>query len=131
MDKWRKSSRLNKLHLLMVEDSFYGTRCIDNIIEFKRKNITRVATLSEKPDEAMDCVNQLFFGPSVPDNQHQFERVRPLDLQFDPLGYIIHLAVALDKTNLTKRLLELNTFIIAMVFTRKMPVSLIHLITNE
>ncbi|MGK6821969.1 hypothetical protein ACKU5W_002025 [Klebsiella pneumoniae] len=50
----------------------------------------------------MDCVNQLFFGPSVPDNQHQFERVRPLDLQFDPLGYIIHLAVALDKTNLTK-----------------------------
>ncbi|MGC6160365.1 NAD/NADP octopine/nopaline dehydrogenase family protein [Enterobacter ludwigii] len=102
MDKWRKSSRLNKLHLLMVEDSFYGTRCIDNIIEFKRKNVTRVATLSEKPDEAMNCVIQLFSGPSVPDNQHQFEQVRPLDLQFDPLGYIIHLAVALDKTNLTK-----------------------------
>ena len=79
----------------------------------------------------MDCVNQPFFGPSVPDNQHQFERVRPLDLQFDPLGYIIHLVVALDKTNPQKTASGTQYLHYMMVFTRKMPVSLIDLITKR
>ncbi|AUQ24240.1 NAD/NADP octopine/nopaline dehydrogenase family protein [Dickeya zeae] len=102
IDKWRKSAKLCSMHLLLVEDSFYGTRCINNVIEYKRKKITRVAIPGDDRVSALSFGERVFSGYSIGLQEHRFELVRPLDLQFDPLGYIIHLAVAFDPQNLCR-----------------------------
>ena len=102
IDKWRKSARLSRMHLLLIEDSFYGTRCINNVIEYKRKKVTRVATTGDERVSALLFGERVFSGNTIGAHEHKFELVRPLDLQFDPLGYIIHLAVAFDPVNLCR-----------------------------
>lgn len=102
IDKWRKNAKLRSMHLLLVEDSFYGTRCINSIIEFKRKKVTRVAIPGDDRVSALSLFERIFSGHAIGPEEHRFELVRPLDLQFDPLGYIIHLAVAFDSENLIR-----------------------------
>ncbi|SDR35218.1 NAD/NADP octopine/nopaline dehydrogenase family protein [Pseudovibrio sp. Tun.PSC04-5.I4] len=100
INAWREDPDFQKFSLALVEDSFYGTRFIDNKVSFKRKQLTNVSVIGPRPDDITNNLAQLFRGPSIPEGFHKFSLVRPLDLQFDPLGYIIHLAVVLDKMNL-------------------------------
>ena len=98
--EWRDDPRLGRLNMILIEDSFYGTRYLDHKIAFKRKLCVNVSSFGPAPEHALRMLQKMFSGPSVKERFHKFNPVRPLDLQFDPLGYIIHLAVALDKTNL-------------------------------
>ncbi|SDQ74949.1 NAD/NADP octopine/nopaline dehydrogenase family protein [Pseudovibrio sp. Tun.PSC04-5.I4] len=100
INAWREDPDFQKLSLALVEDSFYGTRFIGKKVSFKRKQLTNVSVIGTKPDETLNNLEQLFRGPAITDGLHNFYLVRPLDLQFDPLGYIIHLAVVLDEMNL-------------------------------
>ncbi|MDX7821328.1 NAD/NADP octopine/nopaline dehydrogenase family protein [Aeromonas caviae] len=100
INEWRNDEALRKFDIILIEDSFYGTRYLNHQIAFKRKLSTNVSVFGERPEQAFATLQSMFTGPSVEPGFHQFKLVRPLDLQFDPLGYIIHLAVALDATNL-------------------------------
>ena len=73
---------------------------MDGKIAFKRKRKTNVSIFGPRPETAFSLVRRLFIGQAVPADSHNFVLVRPVDLQFDPLGYIIHLAVTLDERNL-------------------------------
>ncbi|AOR73209.1 hypothetical protein BBJ41_37385 [Burkholderia stabilis] len=98
----RADKALSNASLILVEDSFYGTRFIANKIEFKRKKRTNVALAGPNSDKGLALLRRVFSGPSIGKDWHQFVPVRSLDLQFDPLGYIIHLGVALDDKNLER-----------------------------
>lgn len=97
----RTDEALRHASLVLVEDSFYGTRYISDKIEFKRKKKTNVALAGANTERALALLRRAFTGPAI-GNWHQFNVVRALDLQFDPLGYIIHLGVALDDKNLER-----------------------------
>ncbi|WP_414041539.1 NAD/NADP octopine/nopaline dehydrogenase family protein [Acidithiobacillus sp. M4-SHS-6] len=100
IDEWRNDPILRRFDIVLIEDSFYGTRYLNHKIAYKRKISVNVSAFGPNPDHALSFLRSMFSGPSVEVGAHQFKLVRPLDLQFDPLGYIIHLAVALDKINL-------------------------------
>ncbi|MFM0047363.1 NAD/NADP octopine/nopaline dehydrogenase family protein [Paraburkholderia sediminicola] len=98
----RSGQVLHHASLVLVEDSFYGTRYISDKVEFKRKKKTNVALAGPNAEKALALLRRAFTGPTVGKDWHHFNVVRALDLQFDPLGYIIHLGVALDEKNLEK-----------------------------
>ncbi len=100
IDAWRNDPALRRQNIVLVEDSFYGTRFIDGKIAFKRKRKTNISIFGPQPETALSHMRRLFIGQAVPADAHNFVLVRPVDLQFDPLGYIIHLAVTLDQRNL-------------------------------
>lgn len=100
IEAWRNDPDLRNFNFVLVEDSFYGTRYIDRKIAFKRKRKTNISIFGFQPEVALIQIRSLFSGVSIPQDAHQFVVVRPLDLQFDPLGYIIHLGVTLDERNL-------------------------------
>lgn len=100
VDEWRRDPLLRQLNVILIEDSFYGTRYLEHKIAFKRKLSTKISVFGPSPDRALGLLGRMFSGPSVGADMHRFVVVRPLDLQFDPLGYIIHLGVALDPLNL-------------------------------
>ncbi|MGW2560948.1 NAD/NADP octopine/nopaline dehydrogenase family protein [Streptomyces sp. NPDC001514] len=103
--KWiRDSPGLQDTSVILVEDSFYGTRVIGSTIQFKRKISVNVSIYSRTPDVALCALRRMFplgeqIGrPSWPD-MHVCDGI---DLLFNPLGYIIHVGVALDPENLDK-----------------------------
>ncbi|AYQ90644.1 NAD/NADP octopine/nopaline dehydrogenase family protein [Burkholderia gladioli] len=102
LSRHRSNRNLRHASMVLVEDSFYGTRYILDKIEFKRKKKTNVALAGNRSEEALALLRRAFTGPTVGADWHRFDVVRALDLQFDPLGYIIHLGVALDDRNLEK-----------------------------
>ncbi|MEV4709550.1 NAD/NADP octopine/nopaline dehydrogenase family protein [Actinoplanes sp. NPDC049316] len=100
----RRTPELRDTSLVLIEDSFYGTRAIGTCISYKRKLTVNVSIYSRTPEAAADDLRALFplghlIGrPSWPDVE-----VRPgIGLQFDPLGYIIHVGIALDSRNLER-----------------------------
>jgi opine dehydrogenase len=103
--KWiRDTSRARDTAVVLVEDSFYGTRVLDDRIQYKRKISVNVSVYSPDPDAALAALRGMFplgsqIGrPSWPD----MAVTDGIDLQFNPLGYIIHVGVALDPANLAK-----------------------------
>jgi len=102
LSRLRSSSVLRSASVVLVEDSFYGTRFEGDKIEFKRKNKINVALAGAKREVGLSRLRRAFTGPSINGDSQVFNVVRPLDLQFDPLGYIIHLGVAFDEANLKK-----------------------------
>ncbi|MET7716168.1 NAD/NADP octopine/nopaline dehydrogenase family protein [Streptomyces sp. NPDC005407] len=103
--KWiRDSPNLQDTSIILVEDSFYGTRVIGSRIQFKRKISVNVAIYSLAPETALAALRRMFplgdqIGrPSWPD----MRVCDGIDLLFNPLGYIIHVGVALDPENLEK-----------------------------
>ncbi|BFU47385.1 hypothetical protein KRMM14A1004_56220 [Krasilnikovia sp. MM14-A1004] len=100
----RRTPQLRHTSLVLVEDSFHGTRVAGTHISYKRKLSVNVSVYSRTPRAALDRLRGLFplghlIGrPSWPDIA-----VRPgIGLLFDPLGYIIHVGIALDRRNLEK-----------------------------
>ncbi|MCQ8834848.1 NAD/NADP octopine/nopaline dehydrogenase family protein [Streptomyces malaysiensis] len=100
----RRTPRLRNTSIVLVEDSFYGTRISGRHIAYKRKLSVNVSVYSRTPHIAAERVRTLFplgalIGrPSWPDVV-----VRPgIGLLFDPLGYIIHIGVAFHARNLAK-----------------------------
>lgn len=95
---WREAD------VLLVEDSFYGTRASGRDITYKRKLQVNVSMYANRPTEALERVCALFplgeqIGkPSWPDLQLR----TALQLLFDPLGYIIHVGVALAQENVAR-----------------------------
>ncbi|MGV9452194.1 NAD/NADP octopine/nopaline dehydrogenase family protein [Streptomyces sp. NPDC003635] len=103
--KWiRDSPRLRDTSVVLVEDSFYGTRVIGGTVQYKRKISVNVSVYSRDPDRALTALRRMFplgehIGrPSWPD----LRVCDGIDLLFNPLGYIIHVGVALDPENLEK-----------------------------
>ncbi|MFJ3909762.1 NAD/NADP octopine/nopaline dehydrogenase family protein [Streptomyces vinaceus] len=103
--KWiRDSPGLRDTSIILVEDSFYGTRVIGSRIQYKRKISVNVSVYSLDPDTALARLRRMFplgerIGrPSWPD----MRVCDGIDLLFNPLGYIIHVGVALDPPNLEK-----------------------------
>jgi opine dehydrogenase len=90
--------------IILIEDSFYGTRVAGGEISFKRKLSVNTSIYSKDSDSALAGIRSLFpLGglidrPSWPDIV-----LRPgINLLFDPLGYIIHVGVTLYRPNLMK-----------------------------
>lgn len=100
IDTWQNNLLLRKFNIILIEDSFYGTRYLNHKIVFKRKMTTNVSIFGPSPDSASKLLSRMFTSDSINPSFHAFIKVSPLDLQFDPLGYIIHLGVSLDKRNL-------------------------------
>ncbi|MFD8236329.1 NAD/NADP octopine/nopaline dehydrogenase family protein [Streptomyces sp. NPDC059696] len=105
LGKWiQDSPRLRDTSVVLVEDSFYGTRVIGNTVQYKRKISVNVSLYSLDPDRALTTLRRMFplggqIGrPSWPDMQV----CDGIDLLFAPLGYIIHVGVALDPDNVEK-----------------------------
>ncbi|MGW7046864.1 NAD/NADP octopine/nopaline dehydrogenase family protein [Streptomyces avermitilis] len=103
--KWiRDSPRLRDTSVVLVEDSFYGTRVTGLVVQYKRKLSVNVSVYSLDPDAALATLRRMFplgkeIGrPSWPD-LHVCDGI---DLLFNPLGYIIHLGVALDPANVDR-----------------------------
>lgn len=100
----RDSPHLQETSIVLVEDSFYGTRVIGSRIQFKRKISVNVSIYSLDPDSALRSLRRMFpLGERIgraswPDMQV----CDGIDLLFNPLGYIIHVGVALDPENLKK-----------------------------
>ncbi|MHA7833957.1 MAG: NAD/NADP octopine/nopaline dehydrogenase family protein [Algiphilus sp.] len=100
----RADSRLHETDIVMIEDSFYGTRVLGRNINCKRKYKVNVAIVSRDRARALKRIQSVFppkLGSSLPSWPH-FE-VWPLTkLLFDPLGYIIHVGVALYDRNMKR-----------------------------
>ncbi|MCX4879079.1 NAD/NADP octopine/nopaline dehydrogenase family protein [Streptomyces sp. NBC_00847] len=103
--KWiRDTPRVRDTSVVLVEDAFYGTRVLGDRIQFKRKISVNVSVYSPDPDAALAALRAMFpLGsqinrPSWPD----MAVTDGIELQFNPLGYIIHVGVALDPANLAK-----------------------------
>jgi opine dehydrogenase len=101
----RRTANAARADVALIEDSFYGTRVAGRQISFKRKLTVNVTTYSPRPaDQALARLRAIFpLGDRIgrrswPD----FEPRSGLDLQFDPLGYIIHVGVALYEPNLAR-----------------------------
>src|SRR5471030_1585055 len=86
---------------LMVEDSLYGCRFIQNNVSYKRKHSVNVALLGGDSLNSISTIQDLLRNTSHSEWPSLVE-VSPLDLMFDALGYIIHTAVILYSPNLEK-----------------------------
>jgi opine dehydrogenase len=89
----------------LIEDSFYGTRVLDRQIDFKRKLSVNVTSYSRRPvDDSLGALRAIFpLGERI--GRRSWPDFVPrdgVDLQFDPLGYIIHVGVALYGPNLAR-----------------------------
>jgi opine dehydrogenase len=103
--KWlRDSPGLRDTSVVLVEDSFYGTRVTGRTVQYKRKISVNVAIYSRDREDALRALRRMFplgerIGrPSWPD----MRVCDGIDLLFSPLGYIIHVGVALDPGNVEK-----------------------------
>lgn len=100
----RHDARLGRAHIVLVEDAFYGTRAARGRIDAKCKFAVNVATYSRTPDRALARLREVF--PTMPGSAAaswpEFNHKRGIDLLFDPLGYIVHVAVALWPANLAR-----------------------------
>lgn len=81
---------------LLVEDSPYGTRYQNGVIEYKRKVSYSVAHYGPDYSTVVAELSELLPRTGIAD----LIRKLPMSLLFDPLGYYIHTAVALDPENL-------------------------------
>ncbi|MBU0917769.1 MAG: NAD/NADP octopine/nopaline dehydrogenase family protein [Gammaproteobacteria bacterium] len=100
----RRDERLHDTHTILIEDSFYGTRFIDNRVDCKRKYKINVAVLSRDANLALKLLQDIFppkAGSNLPSWPH-FEAKPSAALLFDPLGYIIHVGVAFYEKNLER-----------------------------
>jgi opine dehydrogenase len=99
-----RERHLQNADFVMIEDSFYGTRFIDDAIHCKRKFRVNIALWSSNEERALTRMRKLF--PPCPElslvSWPEFNVTSPLALLFDPLGYIIHVAVAFYGPNLEK-----------------------------
>ncbi|MFC4071938.1 NAD/NADP octopine/nopaline dehydrogenase family protein [Actinoplanes subglobosus] len=100
----RRTPQLRDSSLILIEDSFYGTRVTGRDIAYKRKLTVNVTAYSRTPETALDRLRGLFpLGHHIdqPSWPHFVAR-DGIGLLFDALGYIIHVGVALDRRNLDK-----------------------------
>jgi opine dehydrogenase len=100
----RSRPELRESSVVLVEDSFYGTRAEPGDIAFKRKLSVNVSVYAKDRAAALDATRELFpLGgridrPSWPDLAPR----DGIELLFDPLGYYIHAGVALYPPNLAR-----------------------------
>lgn len=96
--------RLQQADYVLIEDSFYGTRRSDEVIRCKRKLRLNAALWSTRQDRTKARLRALF--PGCPahglESWPEFRFKDPLELLFDPLGYIIHVAVAFYGPNVVR-----------------------------
>jgi opine dehydrogenase len=97
-----RRARDSALDVVLVEDSFYGTRAAGPVVEYKRKLSVNVSCYGLMPGEAISKVRSLFpLGHMI--SRSSWPELIPepgIRLLFDPLGYIIHSGVALYRPNL-------------------------------
>lgn len=100
----RTTPELADTSVVLVEDSFYGTRVSAGEIAFKRKLSVNVSVYSKDVDEALNVVRSMFpLGELI--GRSSWPEIVPrrgIDLLFDPLGYIIHVGVALHAPNVDR-----------------------------
>ncbi|MGW1992874.1 NAD/NADP octopine/nopaline dehydrogenase family protein [Embleya sp. NPDC001921] len=100
----RTRRELRDTALVLVEDSFHGTRVTNGEISCKRKLEVNVAVYAADPEGIVQELRRLFPSgakigrPSWPDLILR----DGIELIFDPLGYIIHAGVALHPENLRR-----------------------------
>ncbi|MBV8752645.1 MAG: NAD/NADP octopine/nopaline dehydrogenase family protein [Hyphomicrobiales bacterium] len=100
----RFDSALRDSHVFLVEDAFYGSRAAHRRIDAKCKHSVNVAIYSRAPQRPLQQLRGLFppmpgtHVPSWPD----FKVKRGIELLFDPLGYIVHVGIALWPANLAR-----------------------------
>lgn len=59
--KWiRDTPQLRETSVVLVEDSFYGTRVLGDRIQFKRKILVNVSVYSPDPDAALAALRGMF-----------------------------------------------------------------------
>ncbi|MFD5017131.1 NAD/NADP octopine/nopaline dehydrogenase family protein [Streptomyces chartreusis] len=100
----RRTPSLRSTSIVLVEDSFYGTRIDGQHIAYKRKLSVNVSVYSQSPQIAAERLRMLFpLGAQIGKASWPDVVVRPgIGLLFDPLGYIIHIGVAFYSKNLVK-----------------------------
>lgn len=101
----RTDPRLSRASIVLVEDSFYGTRVADRSVTFKRKFDVNIAIYcADGPDIALGNLRKLFpLGADIGrESWPDFSVRRGIELLFDPLGYYIHVGVALHPQNLER-----------------------------
>ncbi|MDX3767887.1 MULTISPECIES: NAD/NADP octopine/nopaline dehydrogenase family protein [unclassified Streptomyces] len=101
----RTRRELEHTSVVLVEDSFYGTRVdAGNRINYKRKLAVNVAVYSRDATRVMRDLRELFpLGAAIGQQSWPEFVVRDgVEILFDPLGYIIHTAVALAERNLSR-----------------------------
>ncbi|WP_327328149.1 NAD/NADP octopine/nopaline dehydrogenase family protein [Streptomyces sp. NBC_01210] len=86
--------------VLLVEDSLYGCRARGGVIEYKRKDQIGAAHYGQQdPKLALEVLANALGDPEW---VSRFTLRTPSELIFDPLGYYIHTAVALDPGNVVR-----------------------------
>ncbi|MFJ8928013.1 NAD/NADP octopine/nopaline dehydrogenase family protein [Streptomyces sp. NPDC102364] len=85
--------------VLLVEDSLYGCRARGNHVDYKRKSQIGVAHYGKDPKLPLEAIARALGDPEWPS---RFVLRTPSEIVFDPLGYYIHTAVALDPSNVVR-----------------------------
>ncbi|MEU2855254.1 NAD/NADP octopine/nopaline dehydrogenase family protein [Streptomyces syringium] len=85
--------------VLLVEDSLYGCRAQGSHIEYKRKDQIGAAHYGQDPKLPLEALARAL---GEPEWLSRFTLRTPSELVFDPLGYYIHTAVALDPSNVVR-----------------------------
>ncbi|MCX5054601.1 MULTISPECIES: NAD/NADP octopine/nopaline dehydrogenase family protein [unclassified Streptomyces] len=85
--------------VLLVEDSLYGCRVQGSHVEYKRKDQIGVAHYGQDPKIPLEALARALGEPGW---LSRFTLRTPSELVFDPLGYYIHAAVALDPSNVVR-----------------------------
>ncbi|MFD7168986.1 NAD/NADP octopine/nopaline dehydrogenase family protein [Streptomyces violascens] len=85
--------------VLLVEDSLYGCRVKGSDVEYKRKDEIGAAHYGRDPRIPLEAVARALGDPAW---LSRFTLRAPSELIFDPLGYYIHTAVALDPSNVVR-----------------------------
>lgn len=100
----RTRPELRETSIVLIEDSFYGTRVSGAEISFKRKLSVNASIYAPSTRQALREVRALFpLGSRIQQASWPNIVLRPgIDLLFDPLGYIIHAGVALHPPNIEK-----------------------------
>ncbi|MER6452723.1 NAD/NADP octopine/nopaline dehydrogenase family protein [Streptomyces sp900105245] len=85
--------------VLLVEDSLYGCRVQGSRVEYKRKDQIGAAHYGQDPKIPLEALADALGEPWW---LSRFALRSPSELVFDPLGYYIHTAVALDPGNVVR-----------------------------
>jgi len=94
--------RLHNCHIIFIEDSFYGTRVLEQTVNCKRKYCINISIVSKDTGYAENCLRLIFPKKSFSeyDSWPHFTKKRQSELLFDPLGYIIHVGIAFYSKNI-------------------------------